>query len=35
MSISVKKGDAVKIIAGVDKGKSGQVVAIKIGRAHV
>ena len=29
MSISVKKGDAVKIIAGVDKGKSGQVVAIK------
>ncbi|MDE5618095.1 MAG: 50S ribosomal protein L24 [Clostridia bacterium] len=29
MSINIKKGDAVKIIAGVDKGKSGQVAAIR------
>lgn len=30
MSINIKKGDAVKIIAGVDKGKSGQVAAIRV-----
>lgn len=28
MSITVKKGDAVKIIAGCDKGKSGQVMSV-------
>ena len=28
MSMNVKKGDAVKIIAGVDKGKTGQVLAV-------
>lgn len=30
MSITVKKGDAVKIIAGNDKGKSGQVLAVNV-----
>ena len=28
MSMNVKKGDAVKVIAGVDKGKTGQVLAV-------
>ena len=28
MSMNVKKGDAVKIIAGADKGKTGQVLAV-------
>lgn len=28
MSITVKKGDAVKIIAGSDKGKSGQILSV-------
>lgn len=28
MSMNIKKGDAVKVIAGVDKGKSGQVLAV-------
>ncbi len=28
MSMNVKKGDAVKIIAGSDKGKTGQVLAV-------
>lgn len=28
MSITIKKGDAVKIIAGVDKGKNGEVAAV-------
>lgn len=28
MSMNVKKGDAVKIIAGVDKGKTGQILAV-------
>lgn len=28
MSMSIKKGDAVKIIAGCDKGKSGQILSV-------
>ncbi len=28
MSMNIKKGDAVKIIAGNDKGKSGQIIAV-------
>ena len=28
MSMNVKKGDAVKVIAGSDKGKTGQVLAV-------
>ncbi len=28
MSMSIKKGDAVKVIAGSDKGKSGQVLSV-------
>ena len=37
MSINIKKGDYVKIIAGNDKGKFGQVVAVdrKAGRVTV
>jgi len=35
MSIKIKKGDTVKVIAGKDKDKEGKVLAVKDGRVIV
>ena len=31
----IKKGDRVVVMTGRDKGKRGEVIEVKIGRAHV
>lgn len=35
MSLNVKKGDNVKIIAGKDKGKSGKITAVSVAKQRV